>query len=78
MLLNTLLSRLSPCVDEIIEDQHNRRLFAFIKYWRNSESTISTVNQLFIDFKTVQDSVMRGVLYNILRVLGTHETRQAD
>jgi hypothetical protein len=34
--------------------------------------------KLFVDFKKVHDSIMWEVLYNILRVRGTHETREDD
>jgi hypothetical protein len=34
----------------------------------------NNVHQLFVDFKKAYDSVRREVLYNILRVWGTHET----
>jgi hypothetical protein len=37
-----------------------------------------TVLQLFVDFKKAYGSVMREVLYNILRVWGTHDTSWAD
>jgi hypothetical protein len=46
-------------------DQLLTTYFAFITYWRKSESTWS-VHQLFIDFKEAYVSVRREILYNIL------------
>jgi hypothetical protein len=57
-----LLIRFS-CIRQILE-----------KKWEYNE----TVHQLFIDFKKANDSMRRGVLYNILiRVWNIHEISQA-
>jgi sorting nexin-29 len=79
IVLNILLSRLSPYIDEIIGDhlcgfQCNRsttdKIFCIRqildKKWEYSE----TVNQLFIDFKKASDSVRKEVLYSILIEFG--------
>jgi hypothetical protein len=70
ILLNILLSRLSPYIDKIIGDyqcgfRHNRSTTDHIffirqileKNWECNE----TVHQLFIDFKKAYDSVRREV-----------------
>jgi hypothetical protein len=75
ILLNILISRLSPYIDEAIWDhqcgfQNNRsttdQVFCICqileKKWEYSE----TVHQLFIDFKKDYDSVRREVWYSIL------------
>jgi hypothetical protein len=73
MLCNILLSRLTPYVEEVIEDhqclfQHKRYTtdqFS-VRYWRKRKSRYNeAVRQLFIDFKEACDSVRREVLYNI-------------
>jgi hypothetical protein len=79
ILSNILLSKLSPCVNEIIGDhrcgfRRNRSTTDLIfcirqileKKWEYNES----VHQLFIDFKEAYDSVRREVLYNILIEFG--------
>jgi hypothetical protein len=43
--------------------------FAFVTYSEENGSKV-TVQELFIDFKKVSDSVGREVLYNILTELG--------
>jgi hypothetical protein len=43
---------------------------AFIKYWRKKWEYNEAVHQLFIDFKKVNDSVRKEVLYNILIEFG--------
>jgi hypothetical protein len=67
ILSNIVLSRLTPCVDEIIGEhqcgfRYNRsttdQIFAFIRYWRKWEYS-ETVHQLFIGFKKAYDSVRR-------------------
>jgi sorting nexin-29 len=76
---STLLSRLTPYVEEIIgEHQYGFRrnrsttdhIFCICqilqKKWEYSEA----VYQLFIDFKNAYDSVRREVLYNILIEFG--------
>jgi hypothetical protein len=72
--INILLSRLSPCIDEIIGDhqcgfRHNRsttyQIFCIHqvleKKWENNE----TVRQLFIDLKEAYELVRGEVLYNM-------------
>jgi hypothetical protein len=79
ILSNILLSRLSQHIDKIIGDHQcefrcNRSITdqalcirrILDKKWEYSE----TVHQLFIDFKKVNDSVRREVLYNILTEFG--------
>jgi hypothetical protein len=79
ILSNILLSRLSPYIDEIIEDlqcgfRHNRSTTDHIfcirqileKHWEYNE----TVHKLFIDFKKAYDSLRREVFYNILIEFG--------
>jgi hypothetical protein len=79
MLLNILVSRLSPYIDEIIVDQQcgfrrNRsttdQIFCIHqileKKWEYNETGL----QLFIDFKKADDSVSKEVLYNILIEFG--------
>jgi len=78
ILFNVLLSRLTPCAEEIVRDhqcgfQRNRLTTDHIscihqildKKWEYNE-----VHQLFIDFKKAYDSVGRKVLYNILNETG--------
>jgi hypothetical protein len=79
MLPNTLLSKLSPYIDQIIGDHqcgfpHNKsttdQIFCICqileKKWEYNES----VHQIFIDFKKANDSVRREVLHNILIEFG--------
>ena len=81
ILSNILLSRLTPFAEEIIGVHHcgfrpNRSTTDHIycirqkleKKWEYNEA----VQQLFIDFKKVYDSVRREVLYNILIEFGIH------
>jgi hypothetical protein len=75
ILLNTLLSRINPFIDEIIGDHQ----CGFRRYRSTTDQSlcihqilekkweyIETVHQLFIDFKKAYDSVRTEVLYNIL------------
>jgi hypothetical protein len=70
-----LLSRLTPCAEEIIEKHQSRfgskksitdHLFCIRqileKKWENTEA----VHHVFIDPKEAYDSLRRGILYNIL------------
>jgi hypothetical protein len=57
-----------------ITDQLLIRYFEFVWTWKKKWEYNEKVHQLFIDFKKDYDSVRREVLYNILRVWGTHET----
>jgi hypothetical protein len=75
MLSNILLSRLVPCIDEIIGDhqcgfRHNRsttdQIFCIRQILGEKRQYNETVHQLFIDFKKAYDSARRAVLYNIL------------
>jgi hypothetical protein len=79
MLLNILLSRLSPFIDEIIGDlqcgfRSNRsttdQILCFRQILEKKWEYNETVHQLFIDFKKAYDSVRREVLYNILIEFG--------
>jgi hypothetical protein len=54
------------------------RFSAFVRYCRRNWEYNRTVHNLFIDFKKAYDSERREVLYDILRVLGTHKISQAD
>jgi sorting nexin-29 len=79
ILSNTLLSRLSPYVDEIIGD-HQRRfrrnisttnhLFCTCQILKKKWEYTETVYQLFIDFKKASHSVRREVVHNILIEFG--------
>jgi hypothetical protein len=54
-------------------DTTNELLFrfsAFVRYWRKIWDYNETVHQLFTDFKTAHDSVVREVLYSILIEVG--------
>jgi hypothetical protein len=77
---NILLSRLTPCAEEIIwghqcgfrRNRSNTDLMfcirqTFEKKWEYNEA----VHQLFIDFKKSYDSVRREVLYNIFIEFGS-------
>jgi hypothetical protein len=79
IVLNILLSRLSPCIDEIIAAhqcgfQHNRsttdQIFCIHQILEKKWEYNETIHQLFIDFKKAYDSVRREVLYNILIEFG--------
>jgi hypothetical protein len=79
ILSNVLLARLTPYVDEIIEDNqcgfwHSRSMTDQIFYiWQlleNKWKYNGTVHQLFIHFKKASDSVRRKVLYNIFMKSG--------
>jgi hypothetical protein len=74
ILSNILLSKLIPHAEEIIRNhwcgfRHNRSTTdhiicirqVLVKKWENSEA----LYQLFTDFKKVNDSVRKEVLYNI-------------
>jgi hypothetical protein len=71
ILLNILLSRLSPYVDEIIGDHQcgfrcNRsttdQIFCICQILKKKWEYNETVHQLFIDFKRTYDSVRRKEL----------------
>jgi hypothetical protein len=75
ILLNILLSRLGPYIDEIIGDHHcgfwcNRsttdQIFCICQVLEKKWEYNETVHRLFIDFKKACASVRSEVLYNIL------------
>jgi sorting nexin-29 len=75
ILSNILLSRLTPCADEINGDnqcgfRRNRSLtdqiFSIRQVLEKKWEYNCTVHQLFIDFKKAYSSVRREVLYNVL------------
>jgi hypothetical protein len=75
MLTIIPLARLTPCVNEIIEDhqcrfRRNRSTMDQIFYIRQIVEKKSeyngTVHQLFVDFKKACDSIKREVLYILL------------
>jgi hypothetical protein len=79
ILLNFLLSKLSPYMDEIIGDhqcgfRHNRsttdQIFCIRRIMEKKWKCNETVHQLFIDFKETNDSLRREVLYNIFIEFG--------
>jgi hypothetical protein len=79
ILLNILLSRLTPYADEVIGDhhcgfQHNRsmtdQIFCIWQILEKKWEYNGTIHQLFIDFKKAYNSVRREVLYNILIKFG--------
>jgi hypothetical protein len=79
ILLNILLSRLGPYIDEIIGDhqggfQCNRsttdQVFCIQQILEKKWEYNEAVHQLFIDFKKAYGSVRREVLYNILIEFG--------
>jgi hypothetical protein len=75
MLLNILLSRLSPYIDEIIVDHQcgfrcNSSITDQIFYILQILAKKWEYNKLFIDFKKAYESVRREVLYNILIEFG--------
>jgi hypothetical protein len=79
ILSNILLSRLTPCANEIIGDhkcgfRRNRtttdQIFYIQQILGKKSEFDSTVHQLFIDFEKAYDSVRREVLYNILTEFG--------
>jgi hypothetical protein len=79
MFLNILLSRLSPCTDEIIGDHYcgyqcNRsttdQIFCSHQILEKKLEYNKTVHQLFMYFKKDYDSVRREELYIILIVFG--------
>ncbi|KAJ4432787.1 hypothetical protein ANN_21426 [Periplaneta americana] len=79
ILSNILLRRLTPYVDEIIEDhqcgfRRNRstidQIFCIRQIMEKKWEYKGTVHQLFIDFKKAYDSVKREVLYDILIEFG--------
>jgi hypothetical protein len=74
IVLNILLSRLSPYIDKIIGDnQHGFRsnrsttdqIFCIHQTLEKKWEYNETVHQLLIDFKEIYDSLRRKVLYNI-------------
>jgi hypothetical protein len=79
ILSNTLLSRLSPYIHEIIGDHQcgflcNRsttdQIFCIHQTLEKKWEYNETVHQVFIDFKKAYDSMRREVLYNILIEFG--------
>jgi hypothetical protein len=79
ILLNILLTRLTPYTDEIIGDhqcgfRRNRsttdQIFYIRQILEKKWECDGTVHQLFIDFKKASDSVSREVLYGILIEFG--------
>jgi sorting nexin-29 len=75
ILLNILLARLTPYVDEIMGDHqcgfwHNRsttdQIFYIRQMLEKKWEYNGTVHQLFIDFKKAYDSVRREALYSNL------------
>jgi hypothetical protein len=57
------------CFD--IKDQLLIRIFAFVRYWRKKKWKYNeAAHQLFIDFKKAYDSVVKEILYHILREFG--------
>jgi hypothetical protein len=79
ILLNILLSGLTPYADEIIGDlqcgfRRNRsttdQIFYIRQILQRKWEYNGTVHQLFIDFKKAYDSVRREVLYSILIEFG--------
>jgi hypothetical protein len=79
MLSNILLSRLTPCADEIIGDHQcgfrgNRpktdKIFYIHQILEKKWEYNGTVHQLFIYFKKAYDSVRREALYSILIEFG--------
>jgi hypothetical protein len=87
ILLNILLSWLSPYIHEIIGDhqhgfENNRSTIVqsfcirqiLEKKWEYKE----TVHQLFISVKKIYDSVRTEVMYNIFKEFGVPMKLQAD
>ena len=79
ILSNIILRRLTPYVDEIIEDhqccfRRNRsaidQIFCIRQIFEKKWEYDGTVHHLYIDFKKAYDSVKREVLYNILTEFG--------
>jgi hypothetical protein len=79
ILSNILLSRLTPCAEEIIGDhqcgfRRNRsttdHMISIRQILEKKGEYNEAVHQLFIDFKNAYDSVRREVLYNILIEFG--------
>jgi hypothetical protein len=80
ILLNILLSRLSPYIDEIVGDHHcgfrrntdttTDQIFCIHQILEEKLECNETVHQLFIDLKKAYDSVRREVLYNSLIEFG--------
>jgi hypothetical protein len=80
VLSDILLARLTPCVNEVTGDHrcgfHRNtstadQIFYIRHILKKKWEYNGTVHQLFIDFKTVYDSVRREVLYNVLLEFGT-------
>ena len=74
ILSNTLLSQLTPYIEEMIGDHHcgfrrNRsttdHIFCIRQTLEKKLEYIEAVHELFIDFKETYDSVRREILYNI-------------
>jgi hypothetical protein len=79
ILPNIFLTRLTPCVNEIIGDhqcgfRRNRsttdQIFYIRQILEKKWEYNGTVHQLLIDFKKACDSIKREVLYNILLEFG--------
>jgi hypothetical protein len=79
ILSNILLTRLTPCAEEIIGEhqcgfRRNRstadRIFCIRQILEKKWEYNEAVHQLFIDFKKAYDSVRREFLYNILIEFG--------
>jgi len=77
ILSNILLSRLTPCAEEITGDYQRGfrsncsttdRKFCIHQVLEKTWGYNEAVQQLFIDFRKTYDSVGREVLYNILIV----------
>jgi hypothetical protein len=79
IISNILLSRLTPCAEEIIGDHHcgfrcyrspDDRIFCIRQILEKKWEYNAAVHQPFVDFKEANDSVRREVLYNILIEFG--------
>jgi hypothetical protein len=79
ILSNILLTRLTPCADEIIgylqcgfrlNRTTTNQIFYILQILEKKWEYNGTVHQLFLDYKKAYDSVRREVLYNILIEIG--------